>query len=271
MLLEIQTEDFAQAFATRPTTLRHRLTEHPLLTVEAIAELAESLPETKIEHNLGSLPTVVPTGEVPRAALPPAEIARGIETNGCWMVLKNIELVPDYAQLLDASLDEVASHVGGRDGGMGLREGFIFLSAPGSVTPSHTDPEHNLLLQNRGTKEMTLGEFPDASTRQLVLENSRHRNIDWEPANPRTYALTPGDGVYVPVHAPHWVKNGDTVSVSLSITFQTPASERDARVHALNARIRRLGLSPRPPREHAATDKAKAAVHHSLTRLRELV
>jgi len=86
---------------------------------------------------------------------------------------------------------------------MTLREGFIFLSAPGSVTPSHTDPEHNLLLQIRGTKDMSLGEFPDEVTRQIVLESTRHRNIEWEPRRPQTFALEPGDGVYVPVHAPH--------------------------------------------------------------------
>jgi len=30
---------------------------------------------------------------------------------------------------------------------MGRREGFIFVSSPGSVTPHHMDPEHNFLLQ----------------------------------------------------------------------------------------------------------------------------
>ena len=45
------------------------------------------------------------------------------------------------------------------------REGFIFLSAPGSTTPAHTDPEHNFLLQVRGPKEMNVGAFPDPSDR----------------------------------------------------------------------------------------------------------
>jgi hypothetical protein len=115
---------------------------------------------------------------------------------------------------------------------------------------------------------MNLGEFPDGTTRQLVLENSRHRNIEWEPHRPQTFALGPGDGVYVPVHAPHWVKNGETVSVSLSITFQTPVSRRAARVHSLNGRIRRLGIAPRPPGYHFGTDRAKESVHRSLSRLK---
>lgn len=246
----------------------HNLTDHPLLTVEALAQLAEALPEEKVEHNVGKVDKVVPGGEVPRVDLPPGEIARGIETNGCWMVLKNIELQPDYRDLLDRSLDEVAEVIGPREGGMGLREGFVFLSAPGSVTPSHTDPEHNLLLQIRGTKDMNVGQFPDVHTEQLVLEGGGHRNIDWEPDRPLTFELGPGDGVYVPVHAPHWVKNGETVSVSLSITFRTPVTERAARVHRFNARMRRMKMSPRPPGDHVATDKAKASVLESLGRLR---
>lgn len=115
---------------------------------------------------------------------------------------------------------------------------------------------------------MNLGEFPDPRTEQLVLEARGHRNIDWEPVRPQTFALSPGDGVYVPVHAPHWVQNGETVSVSLSITFRTPVSDRAARVHSFNSRVRRLGMSPRPPGEHVATDRAKERVLTSLGRLR---
>jgi len=267
-LLDIDGEALSQAFGRRPAAVRHNLVDHPLLTVEAIARLADRLPEAQIEQNVGNLPTVVASGEVERSELPPGDIARGIEANGCWMVLKNIEADAEYGRLLDDSLDEVAAVIGPREGGMTLREGFIFLSAPGSVTPSHTDPEHNLLLQVRGTKDMNLGEFPDGTTRQLVLENSRHRNIEWEPHRPQTFALGPGDGVYVPVHAPHWVKNGETVSVSLSITFQTPVSRRAARVHSLNGRIRRLGIAPRPPGYHFGTDRAKESVHRSLSRLK---
>jgi hypothetical protein len=43
----------------------------------------------------------------------------------------------------------VAPLVADRDGGMLDRFGFIFLSAPDSTTPSHTDPEHNFPLQVR--------------------------------------------------------------------------------------------------------------------------
>lgn len=272
-LLNIDTGAFEQGFGRAPLRVTHTLTEHPLLSVESIARLAERMPADRIEHNLANLPKVVDPNAVERSDEPVGEIARGIETNGCWMVLKNIELDPEYKRLLDESLDEVAPYVQDRDGGMVERDGFIFLSAPGSMTPSHTDPEHNFLLQVRGTKQMNVGRFPDERTEQLALEQALgggHRNVEWEPAAPVAFDLQPGDGVYVHPHAPHWVQNGDEVSVSLSITFGTPASQETRRVHAINARLRRFGLSPTPPGRRKRLDRGKAAGVKAMGRLRGL-
>ncbi len=241
--------------------------------MEAIAKLAERLPEERVEHNYANLPKIADPDAVRRSQEPPGEVARGIESNGCWMVLKNIELDPEYKRLLDESLDEVAPYVQ-RMGGMTEREGFIFLSAPGSMTPSHTDPEHNFLLQVRGAKQMSVGRFPDSETEQLVLEHAHgdggHRNVAWEPQDPIAFDLQPGEGVYVHPHAPHWVQNGQEVSVSLSVTFATPTSEEKRRVHSINARLRRLGLSPTPPGRRPRLDRLKAAGSRALGRLRAL-
>ena len=253
--------------------MTHTLTDHPLLSVESIARLAERLPADQIEHNVANLPKVVDPDAVERSDAPVGEIARNIETNGCWMVLKNIEADAEYKRLLDESLDEVAPYIQDRDGGMVEREGFIFLSAPGSMTPSHTDPEHNFLLQVRGTKEMNVGRFPDERTEQLALEQALgggHRNVDWEPNDPVPFDLRPGDGVYVHPHAPHWVQNGSEVSVSLSITFATPASQKTRQVYSMNARLRRLGLSPTPPGRRPRLDRGKVAGLKAMGRLRGL-
>jgi hypothetical protein len=261
------------SFGRRPLAVSHSLTDHELLSVESIAQLAERLPEDRVEHNYANLPTVVAPDAVERSDEPVGEIARKIDSNGCWMVLKNIELDPAYKRLLDESLDEVAPLVSDREGGMAMREGFIFLSAPGSVTPSHTDPEHNFLLQVRGTKQIHVGRFPDPATEQLALEDALgggHRNVDWEPVEAETFDLGPADGVYVYPHAPHWVQNGEAVSVSLSITFATATSQRRLRVHSLNARLRRLGISPRPPGQRPGVDRAKAACSRTLGRLRRI-
>ena len=272
-LLTLDSTGFAENFARKPVEMQHRLTSHRLLSVESIAELAEQLPADRVEHNLADLPKVVDPGEVRQSDQPVGDIARGIESNGCWMVLKNIELEPRYRALLDESLDEVVPHLRGRDAEMIEREGFIFLSAPGSMTPSHTDPEHNFLLQVRGTKRMSVGRFPDPETEQLALEQALgggHRNVGWEPKDPVSFDLGPSDGVYVPPHAPHWVENGDQVSVSLSITFATPASLRGRQMHAINARLRKLGLSPSAPGRRPRVDQGKLAAARALRGLRQV-
>jgi hypothetical protein len=269
--LEIDKTQFAEAFGRGPLRVRHTLLTHPLLTLDALGELASELPSERVEHNVGTLPEIADGAEVERSAMSPAEIARTIETNGLWMVLKNIELVPRYHELLDELLDQVEPIVGRDEGGMIQREGYVFLSAPGSVTPSHIDPEHNFLLQIRGIKEMTVGEFPDARTKQLEVEqrvSGAHRNLTWKPERPELFRLEPGDAIYVPPHAPHWVKNGEEASVSLSITFRTPVTERIARASSMNARLRRLRMDPKAPGENETVDRAKASVSKTLAALR---
>jgi hypothetical protein len=265
-LLEINGDEFAANFGRDAFGMKHRLTEHELLSVENVAVLADKLPADHVEHNRGDVPTVNASGEAEVLDDSPGEIARNIETNGCWMVLKKIEKVPEYHQLLDELLDELPASVVDREGGMVMREGFVFLSAPNSTTPAHTDHEHNFLLQIRGTKEMTVGHFDDAAAEQHHLEkifSGGHRNMDRMPENPTLYKLDPGNGIYVPPVMPHWVKNGPAVSVSLSITFRTEVSRRSEIVHGVNHRLRKLRLSPRPPGESERADRAKEAFHRT--------
>ncbi len=64
--------------------------------MESIAKLAERLPEDRVEHNIANLPKIVAPDAVQRSDQPVGEIARNIDTSGCWMVLKNIERDPEY-------------------------------------------------------------------------------------------------------------------------------------------------------------------------------
>ena len=261
-LLDIDPDAFADMYGKSPGAIRHNLVEHPLLTVDKLADLADELPPAKCEHNLGNISTVIPDAEVPKLDETPGDVARNIETNQSWMILRNIELVPRYKALLDQCLDEVAPIAGRSEGTMRDREGFVFLSAPNSVTPSHFDPEHNFLLQIRGTKEMNVGHFHDRAMEQEQLERfyaGGHSNMPDEPRDVTNYPLGPADGIYVPPNAPHFVQNGPAVSVSLSITWRTAVTMRRARAHGANAQLRRMGLSPRPPGENSAADRAKEA------------
>jgi hypothetical protein len=272
-LLDIDDAAFARD-GRSPQPIRHRLAEHPLLSVEAVARLADRLDPSTVEHAVAAgLGVVVPGGAAALDARP-GDVARGIDANGCWMVLKHVERDPEYRRLLDDCLDEVAPLLPGGAAAMLRRQGFIFLSAPGSVTPAHIDFEHNFLLQVRGQKTMHTGRFATAEAEQRELERSNnpgaHRNMEYEPAWTAAWDLQPGDGLYVPVALPHWVQNGPTVSVSLSITWRSADGLRAEHVHAFNDRLRRAGLSPRRPGESPGVDRGKALAHRAYEKARHV-
>ena len=263
---------FVEGFAREPAAVAHALVDHPLLSLDAIAELADALPLASVERHRADLPVLAPGG-APDVEGPPSETVRQIETNGCWMVFWYLEQLPAYKALLDAILDEAEGHIGRHDGGMQRREAFLFLSAPNAVTPVHFDPEHNFLLQIRGAKDMNVCVWDDAETEQRELNryhDGGHRNLDVMPGESRTFRLTPGVGVYVPPWRPHWVQNSAAVSISLSITFRTAVSERAERVHVVNSYLRRLHVTPRPPGSSEPIDRTKELIFLGRKRLKGL-
>ena len=264
-VLRFEPGEFADAFSQRAVDVEHTLVDHPLLRLEAIAELADSLPPERIERHRADQPMVLPGG-APDVGGRPSETVLGIEDNGCWMVLWYVEQSAQYKALLDTCLEGVVPYAE-REGGIQRQEAFIFLSAPDAVTPVHFDPEHNFLLQIKGTKDMNVCPFPDARTGQAELDryyDGGHRNLEAVPSEGTTFRLHPGHGVYVPSFVPHWVQNGKAASVSLSITFRTRSSERAERVNALNARLRRSGLKPKPPGTSERIDRTKETAYVAL-------
>jgi len=271
-LLTIDRRAFADAYGNRPFLLEHRLTDHELFSLDSLAELADFLPTKDIEHNSADVPELLPGGEAPRLDATPGEVVRGIETNGCWVGLRHVEKHPDYNRLLDEALDEVVPHVVEVDGEMRRRMGFIFITTPGGTTPAHIDPEHNFLLQVRGWKEVTVALWPSKRAEQIELEGQvgvgKNCNVEAMPEDAYTFRLDPGAGVYIPIYAPHLVRNGDTISVSIAITWHTQRSEREFIATSLNARLRKLKLSPSLPGDRPLSDKAKAGLMRAVHRVR---
>jgi hypothetical protein len=249
------------AYPNAPTILDHQLTGHPLLSLEALAVLAEALPETDVEYNRSDLPIGINPDDIPSNGLGIGDTIRGIAANKSWAVLKFIEQVPAYRALLEALLGELKPVIEARTGPMLTLQGFVFVSSPGSITPFHFDPEHNILLHLRGDKVMTV--YPAADPRFAAqAEHERyhtggHRNLPWaDDFSGKGFAadLVPGKGLLVPVMAPHFVKVGAEPSISLSITWRSEWSYREAEAHAANKWLRARGMQPAmPPRwpDHA--------------------
>jgi hypothetical protein len=265
-LLDLDAMAIARRFPAEPFAIRHRLSGHPLFSLSRLMELGRRLPPENVEYNAGDLPLSVDPTLTPRNGLSIEETIRRIEDCGSWMVLKFVELDSAYRELLDRCVDQVLALCDPPIPGVNQRYAFIFISSPNAVTPYHIDPEHNFLLQIRGAKTMAV--FP-AADRSVLSEqelerfySGAHRNLVFDPAyegKATLFRLSPGDGVHVPVTAPHWVKNGAQVSISFSITFRSALSERRETVYKINHRLRRLRLSPTPFGRRPAIDAAKLA------------
>ena len=270
-------EALAACYPHAPAKLTHGLLDHPLLTLDALADLSVRLPTNSIEYNPGALPIGIAPDKVPKAAISVQQAIREVDTAGCWVVLKRIEQDPAYAQLLRDLLDELAAVVMPRTGPMLQLEGFVFISAPDSVTPFHFDPEHNILLQLRGSKTMTLFPhvdeqvFPDEA-QELFHLGQHHRNLTWQDdfaqlGQPIT--IQPGEAIHVPVKTPHWVQNGPEPSISLSLTWRSEWSYAEADARAFNHLLRGLGLSPAAPAAYPSRNTAKSLAWRALRKVRK--
>ena len=264
---------FVAHYPETPHILRHALTAHPLLEIEALAQLAERLPITSVEYNRGDLPIGV-DGKPGSNGLTIAETIRRVAEAESWAVLKNIEQVPTYRDLLIGLLDEIRPEIKAATGAMLTPQGFIFVSSPNSVTPYHFDPEHNILLQIRGSKVMT--QFPAGDTRFVPDEahETYHaggpRELKWDDSflgHGREFPLSPGDALFVPVMAPHFVKNGPAPSVSLSITWRSEWSYRESDARILNAILRARGFTPQAPGRWPQQNYARAYAFRIMRKL----
>jgi Cupin-like domain len=252
--------------------ISHQLVDHPLLTLDALVELGAALPEASVEYNPGNLPIGIAPEDVPSPRLSITETIRSIEENGSWMVLKRIEQHPAYAALLSQTLAEIEPLVRQRTGGMLGTEGFLFISSPHAVTPFHFDPEHNILMQIRGSKVMSVFPADDESiiSAQRIEQfhlGEHHRNQPWSDAfapKGEPVPLSPGDAIYVPVKAPHWVQNGPDVSISLSITWRSEWSYEEADARGFNHFTRRFGLNPASPKRFPARNLGKSLAFRAL-------
>ncbi len=245
--------------------LRHRLAGHPLFTLPALLDLARRLPPETIEYNAGDVGVVLDPAQTPMTGLSVEESIRRIAECNSWMVLKNVQVDPDYRSAMEDCLAEIAPTVEKATGPMERKIGFIFISSAGAVTPLHIDPEHNILMQIAGTKSMTIyrddGALIDDEFHERYHAGLAHRNLTVTPAfegRGEAFDLAPGDAVHVPLKAPHYVRNGPEPSVSFSITWRSRASLDEASLRLANHWARARGMTP--PRPGAAPMRDRLAI-----------
>jgi Cupin-like domain len=273
------TSIFETIYPETPGIITHGLAHHPMFTLDALVELAGRMQASDVEYNRGDLPLGIAFDDVPANGLSVSETIRGIEENGSWMVLKFVEQDAAYRDLLADTLAELDVAIRAKTGVMLKQEAFIFISSPNSVTPLHFDPEHNILLQLRGTKAMTVfpaddEEIAPPDAHEHFYLGAGHRNLPWDdryaPRGQR-FDLAAGDGIYVPLMAPHWVQNGPDVSVSFSITWRSAFSYSEAEARGMNAILRRTGFNPASPKRYPARNLAKSTAFRAVRKAKHIL
>jgi hypothetical protein len=273
--LEIDADTFRSHFNRRPFLFSHNLSGHPLFQLPRLVQLAKTLDGSYVEYNAGRIPVSLPNWQdAPHTGLTAEETIQNAQEICSWMVLKRAEHCPHFKELLDECLDEIAPLSEPIEPGMCEREAAVFVSSPSSVTPYHMDHEINFLLQLRGTKTISVFNADDS----MVLSEQEleeyfsgpavHRNmrfVEEYQQRATVFELRAGQALHIPTTAPHWVKNGEGVSVSFSASFKTRASLQRGNVYRMNAVLRRLGLDPQPWNRSPARDRIK---HHAYRALR---
>jgi hypothetical protein len=270
-LLDLDGAAFLQNFNQRVFEVQHRLAAHPLFTLPRLIELARDTAQNRpgrLYYDAGDIGIETRWEDAPKSAFPVEETIRRIDSAGAWIILWDANLDREYQPLLDRCMREIfAAAEPGLEKRLKKKEIIIFITSPNRVSSYHIDRECNFLLQILGRKEISIFDHRD----RLVLPETEIERFWTIDHNAATYkpelqhrasviTLEPGNGVHIPVNSPHWVKNGDNVSISASFNFQFHDTER-ANVYRTNYYLRKLGLNPRPPFRSPAIDLGKNALY----------
>jgi len=258
----------SQDFDSRPFEFTHSLADHPLLQIPSLMELASRMVQSRpwsIYYDLGDVRVDQRWDEMPERRFSALESMQQIQDCGAWFLFKKVQQDPEYAQLLGAGWQRIKAQLGQDLDSRILREdALIFITSPHRIATYHIDRECSFLLQIRGTKKLHVF---DRADRDVLPEEELERYWTVDHNAPRyrpelqeratTYILRPGTGVHIPVNFPHWVENGDDVSVSLNVNVQFKDTVR-ANVYRANYLLRKMGLKPMPPGKSAFLDQIKA-------------
>jgi hypothetical protein len=259
---------FADNFDHTPFLFRHNLHQHPALQLSALLEAAERL--SKAKHNKSHYESGEPDrnswfGQRP-AGTTLVDALASIQSGKNWVILKRIHEDAVYGGILQELIPEL-SKLSGIDMAKVYYDPTmtIFVTSPGRITPYHMDGETNFLAQIHGQKLAYIYNGEDSSVlSQQDMEKywtGSLPKIDYPESLPHghwQYTLAPGNGVFNPACFPHWLQNGDNISVSVSINFKRRHNAAIG-AHRMNRYLRKAGLNPTAPGKSISLDQAKEA------------
>lgn len=259
--------EFREKFDKEPFEFKHSLlADHPLFQIDRLKELARYLQahNCHVHYDAGDIRINQRWDSYPEKKLTFEETFDRVDNAGAWIFLRQIETDPEYGALLNLFMEEM-SDMTGRDikRERKLMEGIIFITSPNRVTSYHIDRECSILMQINGQKQISIFDRDD---RDVITEKEietfwsadNNAAIYREQLQDRAhiYQLKPGNAVHIPVNCPHWLKNGDNVSISLNVNYQFKDTRRKY-IYQSNYYLRKLGMNPVPPGKSPLRDYAK--------------
>jgi len=284
-VIECDPELFTKNFNRLPHGVQHNLSANPLFQLPALAELAQRLvARERPHHSSGDIhihegTTSISTfGVRELAKMRVSELVTNIEQGQTWVILKHIEREPGYKEVFENCIRDLMQLAGKQLlEQVKWFEASLFITSPNRVTDYHIDRECSWLLQIHGNKDMHLFDrsdkdvLPDEELEQYWTGNNLASAYKPQfESRAIVHHLRPGIGVHSPVNTPHWLKNGDNVSVSLSVNFQFLEGAWENLFRA-NHYLRRAGLTPSSPGKHPFADNAKRGTYTAIQDVQRLL
>jgi hypothetical protein len=253
----------------------HRLLGHPALSLENLARVIPSLPQSSVMYSKGLLKngddfeTTFSKRPQDRSI---EETIENIRVLDSYIMVSSPEADASFAPLhkqLIADVEVLMRSRGVGDAAVDPKL-FLFIASPNSVTPFHIDRYSTFLLQFRGSKQVTVSAPWDERvvTRPRCEAYVAYKNthLPWNSAidaYSTTFDFRPGDALHIPFTAGHHVRNGgEDVSISMSIIFNTRQSMAWRGALNFNHRSRhvlaRVGMAPAPVGVSPWRDSAKS-------------
>ena len=276
--IDADSSAFRENFERKSFEVSHHLASHPLFQLPQLMDLAERTLKTRPSDLYYDMGDVAP-GQKWRDtnhAFSPLNALKQLEDSDAWFIFRSAQRDPAYAELYRHAIAEIKDMVGGHIESQISREDIIiFVTSPKRVTAYHIDRECNFILQLHGKKDLYVFDredrqiLPEVEIENFWAVDNNAPNYKPELQNrARLYKLVPGNGVHVPVNCPHWLKNGDNISVTLSVNFQFIDSVR-ADIYRANHHLRKLGINPTPPGRSPVRDRAKAMAFSTARAVRQ--
>lgn len=229
--------------------LKHRLSESPLFSDDALARLIEKTPPDHCYVNTMDKRSHNPRSrrEGAIAGLSGAEALQAVRAGNIWINIHKLgQTDASYAALLDEIFAEFEARVPGL--ATYKRSMTLLISSPNVQVYYHCDVPGQMLWQMRGAKRVFV--YPNRAPfltqpamEKIVLGEAHETGMPYEPwfdDYAEIIDLEAGGMLYWPLNCPHRVVNHDSLNVSMTTEHWADPLRDVYAVNYANGVIRRI-------------------------------